>query len=125
MTLAAAGFCSLHWTMMPQYVHVYSLQAEHPLLWGAETVSWLKGSPMAQKLASRALQVQQDAQVLIRAGANELFVPTEGIEDLVSDLTAKWAAATLLSRAFHLDIPIQNLNGVHQLQSQRPLHLPQ
>lgn len=68
---------------------------------------------MAEKLSSRAMQVHQDAQALIEAGANEIFAPTDGIEPLVSDLTAKWVAATLLSRAFNLEIPTQNLNGVN------------
>lgn len=88
------------------------LQAEHPLLWGTDEVGWLKGSPMSKKLASRAKQVQQDAQALIEAGANGLFASADDAEPLVSDLTAKWVAATLLSRAFNLEIPTQNLNGV-------------
>lgn len=66
---------------------------------------------MAKKLSSRAKQVQQDAQALIEAGANEMFEPQDGMEPLVSDLTARWVAATLLSRAFNLEIPTENLNG--------------
>lgn len=68
---------------------------------------------MAKKLSSRANQVQQDAQALIEAGANEMFDPADDMEPLVSDLTAKWVAATLLSRAFNLEIPTKSLNGVH------------
>lgn len=71
---------------------------------------------MAKKLHSRAKQVHQDAHTLIEAGANELFAPEDGIEPLISDLTAKWVAATLLSRAFNLEIPTQNLNGAHPQQ---------
>lgn len=72
---------------------------------------------MAKKLSSRANQVQQDAQTLIEAGVNDFFAPSDGIEPLVSDLTAKWVAATLLSRACNLVIPTQNLNGMHPLQN--------
>jgi putative copper export protein len=75
-------------------------------------VAWLKGSPMANKLASRSHQVQQDAQALIEAGANQIFANADVAKPLISDLTAKWVAATLLSRAFNLEIPTQNLNGV-------------
>ena len=69
---------------------------------------------MAKKLSSRAKQVQQDAQALIEAGANEMFEPEDGMEPLVSELTARWVAATLLSRAFNLEIPTENLNGALQ-----------
>jgi hypothetical protein len=88
------------------------LQAEHPLLWDAETESWLKGSPMATKLASRSKQVQNDAQALIEAGANNLSESSDPLDPLVTDHSAKWVAATLLSRAFNLEIPTQSLNGV-------------
>lgn len=87
------------------------LQAEHPLLWDEERLSWLNGSPMSKKLAQRTKQVSHDVQALVEAGANDIRWEPDVKEPLISDYSTRWAAATLLSRAFNLDIPIQSLNG--------------
>ena len=99
------------------------LQAEHPLLWDEEQLSWLNGSPMSKKLAQRTKQVQHDAVALIEAGANEIRWEPDIKEPLVSDYSARWAAATLLSRAFNLDIPTQNLNGTFMLHDLQPYRM--
>lgn len=66
---------------------------------------------MCKKLAQRTKQVHHDVQALVEAGANGIRWDLDSQEPLVSNYSAKWAAATLLSRAFNLDIPTQNMNG--------------
>jgi hypothetical protein len=85
------------------------VQASHPLLWDQEQLEWLKGSPMADKLAARADQVRDDMEDLLRAGANELLpaASDSGEAVVVTEQSARWVAATLLSRAFNLEIPAE------------------
>lgn len=66
---------------------------------------------MCKKLAQRAKQVQNDIHALVEAGANDIRWEPGVEEPLITTYSAKWAAATLLSRAFNLDIPTQSLNG--------------
>lgn len=66
---------------------------------------------MCKKLAQRTTQVQHDVQALVEAGANDIRWEPDAEEPLITTYSAKWAAATLLSRAFNLDIPTQSLNG--------------
>ena len=103
--------------------HLSVLQTEHPLLWDEEQLSWLNGSPMSKKLAQRAKQVQHDVHALTEAGANDIRWEPDIKEPLVSEYSARWAAATLLSRAFNLDIPSQNLNGMSMQQDVQAHHV--
>jgi hypothetical protein len=65
---------------------------------------------MADKLAARAEQVREDMEDLLRAGANDLGVSGVGTDGgevgVLTDKSARWVAATLLSRAFNLEVPL-------------------
>lgn len=67
-----------------------------------------QGSPMLPRLLQRKQQLQDDFEALLIAGSNDLEVAKQhramsGVE-LVTLQTVTWAAATLLSRAFSLDL---------------------
>lgn len=89
------------------------MQAEHPLAWTEEQMVWLEGSPMASKLRARQGQVTEDTEALRVAGANNIAWPEGDAGALVTERSMKWAASTLLSRAFNLEIPTQSISGVH------------
>eukprot|EP00955_Chlamydomonas_euryale_P031045 326338-Chlamydomonas_euryale.AAC.3 len=46
-------------------------QSQHPLLWGSEQLSWLRGSPMQRTLSERSAQIEEDTDALMVAGADE------------------------------------------------------
>lgn len=70
---------------------------------------------MAARLAARRDQVQSDTEGLREAGANALEWPESLVDgnDLVTLKAMRWAASTLLSRAFQLQIPLEEPPGVH------------
>ena len=74
---------------------------------------------MADKLARRRDQVLEDIEAMKAAGANEIAFPPSETEDsaLVTLKSMRWVAATLLSRAFNLQIPLHDLYGAHPLRS--------
>lgn len=84
-------------------------QSTHPLFWSdADAAAWLTGSPLLARLRQRRQQLADDLEVLLIAGANDLplaaqYKAATGSE-LVSSASVTWAAATLLSRAFSLDL---------------------
>jgi hypothetical protein len=94
-----------------------NVQASHPLLWDQDQLEWLKGSPMADKLAARADQVRDDMEDLLRAGANELLpaASDSGEAVVVTEQSARWVAATLLSRAFNLEIPAEGVSACQRV----------
>lgn len=95
-----------------EYINLLPDQKQHLLLWSKEDHQLLKGSPMLKKLRTRLQQVQDDTEQLLKAGANGLVIP--GVDDaaqLVTVDSMKWAAATLLSRAFNLEVPVGGFGG--------------
>jgi hypothetical protein len=59
---------------------------------------------MAAKLTKRQGQVMSDTARLLEIGAGNLACPTGCTEVLISVETMTWAAATLLSRSFNLEM---------------------
>lgn len=104
LTERAAGPASF-WS---PYLAILGDQAAHPLLWGPQQAAWLKGSPLAARLAQRQQQCRDDAAALVAAGANDLPIAASWAAatgtPLVTPGSVSWAAAVLLSRAFCLDL---------------------
>ncbi|GAX78440.1 hypothetical protein CEUSTIGMA_g5881.t1 [Chlamydomonas eustigma] len=78
-------------------------QAQHPLLWDEEHLKWLTGSPMSSVLHDRQSQVVEDRDAILKAIPQDTLMG-QPKEDLISLDLVRWAAATLLSRAFSLDL---------------------
>ncbi|EFJ24988.1 hypothetical protein SELMODRAFT_414219 [Selaginella moellendorffii] len=84
---------------------VEELSISHPLLWPAETIQeLLQGSPMLDTIATRLKLCQEDHEALLTAGI-EKFLP--GGETL-SEGDVRWASAVLLSRAFSLELDVDD-----------------
>ena len=77
---------------------------DHPLLWTPEQQRWLQGSPTLARLAARIVNVQEDTELLLSIGANDLPIAKDLPEPLVSEASMRWAVAVLLSRAFYLGL---------------------
>jgi hypothetical protein len=90
-------------TTVRSHRNLCAVQNEHPLAWKEEK-EWLRGSPMAAKLAKRQAQVTSDTARLLEIGAGSLPCPTGSTDVLVSVENMTWAAATLLSRSFNLEM---------------------
>eukprot|EP00878_Enallax_costatus_P025743 GHUV01027569.1.p1 GENE.GHUV01027569.1~~GHUV01027569.1.p1 ORF type:complete len:479 (+),score=142.47 GHUV01027569.1:685-2121(+) len=90
------------------YIAVLGHQMHHPLLWTSEVQQQLRGSPMSRTLTDRLQQVQDDTDILVAAGANELGIAVQWQQQtqqpLVSYDSVRWAAAVLLGRSFQLDM---------------------
>ncbi|KAH7279877.1 hypothetical protein KP509_37G041900 [Ceratopteris richardii] len=77
----------------------------HPLMWPQGlSEEWLSGSPMLLKLQQRFLNCREDYEALVAAGGNFLFPPEKSIDAIVTEISTRWAASILLSRAFSLDL---------------------
>lgn len=94
----------------------------HPLLWRDDDLALLQGSPTLDRLTARIANVREDTDALLAAGANDLPIakeictststtgtttsapppPPPLTPPLVTERSVRWAAATLLSRAFYL-----------------------
>ena len=73
---------------------------------------------MADKLKKRQGQVVEDMESLKSAGANSIdWTGSDADSDLVTVKSMRWAAATLLSRAFNLQIPTPGPTGARQPRS--------
>ncbi|MEW5299247.1 MAG: hypothetical protein WDW36_002280 [Sanguina aurantia] len=90
------------------YLAVLPDQLQHPLFSISELLVMLQGSPMALELAGREEQIQSDTEVLLISGANDLPLAlqyqAQHHVELVTTESVRWAAATLVSRAFNLDL---------------------
>lgn len=77
-------------------------------MWTSEQEAWLDTSPLRKKLQDRWLQIREDMECLLVVGANELVLAkhwhSKTGHELITEQSVKWAAATLLSRAFSLDL---------------------
>ncbi|KAF5834793.1 hypothetical protein DUNSADRAFT_8434, partial [Dunaliella salina] len=96
---------SSHWA---PYINMLPKQDHHPLLWTAQDTAMLQGSPLLASLQTRWQQVIEDTEALQVGGVNDLPLARSykeaHKEDLVTQSSVAWAAATLLSRAFSLDL---------------------
>lgn len=90
------------------YISCLGDQATHPLLWGEALQQQLAGSSMLRMLTTRLQQVQEDTELLVAAGANDLPLAQAWQQQhgspLVTVSSVCWAAAVLLSRTFSLDL---------------------
>ncbi|KAL6745779.1 hypothetical protein V8C86DRAFT_2967048 [Haematococcus lacustris] len=93
------------------YLALLPDQADHPLAWGVSRLSWLAGSPLQATLVARQQQVSTGRLAAGWLGGWAAW-PGSGGEDLVSVGSVTWAASSLLSRAFSLDMaPDEALEG--------------
>lgn len=90
------------------YIQMLPSQEQHPLNWSSEQLNWLTGSPTLDTLLKRRAQVLEDCELLEIAGANDLPIAQRWFElyqePLVTESSVRWAASTLLSRGFNVDL---------------------
>lgn len=78
----------------------------HPLMWPLGMCQkWLAGSPMLSRMEQRFSQCKEDYEI-IRTACKKGEFP--GIDSVVTEVSIRWAASILLSRAFSLDLDMQD-----------------
>ncbi|KAI5064839.1 hypothetical protein GOP47_0019534 [Adiantum capillus-veneris] len=83
----------------------------HPLMWPQGMCQeWLAGSPMLLTMEQRLRNCKEDYEVMLAAAANGLL-PLEPKKNLVvTEVSTRWAASILLSRAFSLDLNMPEMD---------------